>query len=234
MIINAFWSGKRLSKLNLKVIESWRKNYPNNQFILWTYSKIENPPKGITLRFGDKIVSRKKWFSYSEGHGKNSPVAFSNYFRSQLLEKFGGLYIDLDVLCLKPFPFEEINDNVFLAQEYHPDWRSIGTAVIYARYPHETIFREWSRQIREIVKSGKKLKHGDLGPRLLTKVYDDLGSPFMVYDADYFYPIQYTEFENTTDTIDVVKDLDSYGFHVFSSIWKKDELDGEKLDNLYL
>ena len=97
MIINAFWSGKKLSQLNLKVIDSWRKHYPDNQFILWTYSKIENPPKGITLRFGDKIVSRKKWFSYSEGHGKNSPVAFSNFFRSQLLEKYGGLYIDLDV-----------------------------------------------------------------------------------------------------------------------------------------
>ena len=38
MIINAFWSGKKLSQLNLKVIDSWRKHYPDNQFILWTYS----------------------------------------------------------------------------------------------------------------------------------------------------------------------------------------------------
>ena len=234
MIINAFWSGKKLSQLNLKVIDSWRKHYPDNQFILWTYSKIENPPKGITLRFGDKIVSRKKWFSYSEGHGKNSPVAFSNFFRSQLLEKYGGLYIDLDVLCLERFPFEDITDNVFLAEEIHPDWRSIGTAVIYARYPHETIFREWSRQIKEIVDSGKKLKHGDLGPRLLTKVYDDLKRPFMVYGSEYFYPISYTEFEKSVDAIEKVKETNSYWFHVFSSIWKKNELDGEKVNSLYL
>ncbi len=224
MIINAFWSGKKLTDLNLKVIESWREQYPNNKFILWTYSKIENVPKGLTVVYGDKILSRKKWFSYDKGYGRKSPVAFSNLFRSELLYKNGGLYVDLDVLCTKQFEFWNLPHNVFLANEEHPDWHSIGTAVIYARYPGETIFNMWSKRIKDKVDSGETLKHGDLGPRMLTKCYEDLGRPFMLYDKDFFYPICYTEREETRDVIkDKLKLINTYGVHLFQSIWKQDD-----------
>ncbi len=228
MKINFFWSGKTLSKLNLACIQSWKEHYPNSEIIIWTYSKITNPPQGVTLRFGDKIVPRKKWFAYKQGHSKGTPVAFSNLFRAELLSRFGGLYVDTDVLCREYVDFNELPDNVYLSSENHRDDDfSIATCVIWSRYPEESIFRLWKQRIKELVKTKKDLQHGDLGPKLLSDIYVELNRPFMVWDSNHYNPIDWMDVKDNRDLFQkksiYVNSKGSNGVHLFQSLWKEED-----------
>ena len=100
MIVNGLWYGSELGELEKLCIDSWIEN--GYKFRLWLYEDIE-VPKDVIVKNANHIVSFDQYFTYSEGHTVGTPVAFSNLFRTQLLYKLGGLYVDLDVLCLKPY-----------------------------------------------------------------------------------------------------------------------------------
>ena len=92
MIVNGFWFGE-LGEVQQKCIDSWENN--GYEFKLWDESNC------------DWIVSTDEYFTYKHGHSKGTPVAFSNLFRAELLFQQGGLYVDLDMLCLKPYEFNK-------------------------------------------------------------------------------------------------------------------------------
>lgn len=112
-IINGLWIGNELSALEQLCILSFIKN--GHTFQLWTYSEINNIPKGTVIKNANDIIDSKDIFSYVNtnkfGHGKGSYAGFSDIFRYKLLVEFGGWWTDMDITCLKKLDFEE--DYVF-------------------------------------------------------------------------------------------------------------------------
>lgn len=80
-------------------------------FNLWTYDAIDNVPDGVVVRDANEVIPQSRVFRYSnrmkEGHGKGSFAGFSDLFRYRLLFLHGGIYVDMDITCLKAFDFDE-------------------------------------------------------------------------------------------------------------------------------
>jgi glycosyltransferase involved in cell wall biosynthesis len=110
-IIHGMWFGPRLSRLELLTLHSF--THYGHDFHLWAYDDLtrHDLPKGVVLRDAEEIISRKDVFSKSSrdretGVGRNSFAApFSDLFRYKLLLKHGGIWVDMDVTCLRPFAF---------------------------------------------------------------------------------------------------------------------------------
>ena len=211
MIVNGLWYGSELGELEKLCIDSWIEN--GYKFRLWLYEDIE-VPKDVIVKNANHIVSFDQYFTYSEGHTVGTPVAFSNLFRTQLLYKLGGLYVDLDVLCLKPYEFNErfvFSEQVDSGWDYH-----VATCILYSENKGERIFEDWSDWI--LAKKNKTITHGDLGPNLFTKLIINNKLQKYVLPKDYFCPIDWQSYKNM-----FINRPDSYGIHLFGSIWEDED-----------
>lgn len=86
-IIHHIWLGSPLPERCRILRETWIKHHPDWQFILWTEKEIDQ------LHLQNSAV-----YHASKNYGSKSDIA-----RYEILYRFGGLYIDTDFECLKPF-----------------------------------------------------------------------------------------------------------------------------------
>lgn len=109
-IVHGLWIGP-LSRLELLTLHSFVAN--GHEFHLWRYQRTLDPlPRGVLVRDANEIlprdmVFRKRAEDSEIGLGAGSYATFSDLFRTKLLHKLGGIWVDMDVLCLRPFDFEQ-------------------------------------------------------------------------------------------------------------------------------
>ncbi len=110
-IIHSMWYGTQLTRMELLTLCSfvdW-----GHEFHLWAYDDLSayQLPQGVILRDAEEIIPRKRVFARrgadrETGVGRNSFGApFSDLFRYRLLAEHGGIWVDMDVTCLRPFDF---------------------------------------------------------------------------------------------------------------------------------
>ena len=220
MIVNGFWYGSELGELEKLCIDSWIKN--GYEFHLWIYDDIE-VSNGVVVENANHIVSFNQYFTYNEGHSKGTPVAFSNLFRAQLLYQRGGLYTDLDVLCLKLYDFNKrfvFSEQGDSTHSYH-----VATCILYTKEKGESFFDDWSDWM--IAKKNKIITHGDLGPNLFTKLIEQYDYKEYVLPKEHFCPVDWESYKDVLE-----HNFDSYGVHLYRSLWNQKEL--KKLIDRYL
>jgi glycosyltransferase involved in cell wall biosynthesis len=106
------WFGETLSRLELLTLHSF--THFGHEFHLWAYDDLTRAglPKGVVLKDATKIIPRKNVFAKKHadpetGVGRNSFGApFSDLFRFKLLRDKGGIWVDMDVTCLRPLDFK--------------------------------------------------------------------------------------------------------------------------------
>ena len=107
-----FWAYGPFSQLEQLCAKSFiQQGY---DLTIWTYGKLENAPHRAILRDARDLIPEDRVFTYKNG----SYSAFANLFRYVLLNKFGGLYVDTDVVALKG-P-SALPDESFLVEERQP------------------------------------------------------------------------------------------------------------------
>lgn len=104
-IINAFYQGEKITKLELLTAVSFLEN--GHVFNLFTYNTGIKKlfPKEVNIINANEILEESKMFLY-EGNGdcvKGSISGFSDILRYYIVYKMGGWYVDMDVTCLKNF-----------------------------------------------------------------------------------------------------------------------------------
>ena len=219
-IVNGFWYGSELGELEKLCINSWIKN--GYEFHLWLYDDVE-VPKGVVVENANHIVSLHEYFTYDEGVSKGTAVAFSNLFRAQLLYQRGGLYVDLDVLCLKPYDFNK--RFVFSEQIDTGLDGDVATCILYSESVGEELFTDWTDWITAKKNNWRPIAHGDLGPILFTKLITLYNLKEYVLPKEYFCPIGWPSHKDIFDYKG-----DSYGIHLFGSLW--DEEDYKNIERL--
>ena len=100
-IIQSLWIGPELTKLEQLCLKSFVDH--GHEFHLYTYEEVGNVPDGVIVKDGNEILDKSEIFRYKNG----SVSAFSNLFRFTMLYKKGGYWADTDLLCVRPFKFEE-------------------------------------------------------------------------------------------------------------------------------
>ena len=100
-IIQSLWIGGELSLMEQLSAKSFIDH--GHEYHLYTYGDVKNIPEGVIVKDGNEILPESEIFRYENG----SVSAFSNYFRFMMLYKKGGYWADSDLICVKPFTFEE-------------------------------------------------------------------------------------------------------------------------------
>ena len=94
-IIHQIWVGQNIyPKIFRQWTRIWRKRHPGWKYILWT-------EKSLSKYFADGLFNQRT-FDTALFEEKNYAKA-SDVARFEIINKYGGLYVDTDVLCFESF-----------------------------------------------------------------------------------------------------------------------------------
>ena len=99
-IIQSLWIGDDLTQIEKLCIRSFLDH--GHEFYFYTYTEIGGIPEGTTIRDGNEILDSSNIFQSKSG----SYAHFADWFRYAMLVKNGGFWVDMDVICIKPFDFD--------------------------------------------------------------------------------------------------------------------------------
>lgn len=205
-IIQSLWIGDDLSNVEKLCVKSFLDH--GHEFHLYTYDHIGGVPEGAVIKDANEILPEREIFRNNRGGVAN----FSDWFRYTLLNKGGNFWVDMDVVCIKPFSFD--SDIVF---GRGAGGRGFGSAVIALPTGHllaqsmENVCRNYNDVFPWDNSSDRKkkfnmrlLKRNKQGadfdnpgsPGGLTKVIEyfkltQYAKPFM-----YFYPVDFMRWQN--------------------------------------
>lgn len=160
-----------MSSLERKCLDSWKKHCSDYQLMVWNEDNFD--------------VNYCQFTKKAYEIGKYAFV--SDVARLYALEKYGGIYLDTDILLIKPFPDYLINSKLFFGKE---NSNFINAAVIGS----ET----GNKLINELTSHYLKLPFLDpplLIPSVLTSFLlkiDRASTDFpFILNSDVFYPLPY-------------------------------------------
>jgi hypothetical protein len=100
--IQGLWVGDRLSVMEQLCIRSFQKH--GHRFVLYVYGDTAGIPPGTVVADGNSILPASRIFTYRE---HKTYAGFANIFRYKLLLEKGGWFVDADLVCLRPFDFQD-------------------------------------------------------------------------------------------------------------------------------
>jgi len=202
--INCFWHGRPLGEIEkICLLSMLRQNY---KVRLFCYDPIANVPTGIEISDAREIMPRQELLVHRK---TGSPSLGSNKFRYLIMKKGLGVWLDTDVILLKPLP--RTSDCIFGWQ----DKNSICGAVLYLpqnspiidqicdfvsqEYPIPPFYENSTRfDLQQKSISGhpvdvRDLPWGVYGPHALTYFVRKNGLTHFAKPSEVFYPIYLTE-----------------------------------------
>lgn len=194
-IIHQIWLGpKSPPPYFWEYSKSWQKNNPGWEWRLWTDKEV----KELEFEQKDLYLRSTNW-------GEKSDI-----LRAELLDRFGGMYVDTDFECIKSFNelhykydfyagLEPPHDGDFTSTAPHV---TISDALIGARAGHP-IIKEWKRLIRANWNEVEE-KYPDSVKRVLLRTFypfaeavmnklDSPGDRNIVFPATYFFPLTFSQ-----------------------------------------
>ncbi len=194
MILHAIWfGGSIMQKELMDCIDSWKQYMPHAEIKIWNEQSYKSHS-----RFYTNAIKNKQW-------------AFaSDYARFDILNKFGGIYIDTDMLLIRSINplFERYK--YFIGKE-----NDIQLSCGIISLPKNN---QISKRVLEI------LEHIDLKdyttiPLILNSLYLNTPEIFEgveILHKDFFYPYPYDVDGHYVDYIKVT----SFGVHLWNASWK--------------
>ncbi|NRA73658.1 MAG: hypothetical protein HRU36_02815 [Rickettsiales bacterium] len=159
-IIHRIWIGSRpFPKKYKKAVESCKKLHPDWQFITWTNKDIEN-----ILNINPKY----KWLFNEHNFFYNGQKDILEYL---ILYKYGGIYLDADIYCLKNMDELVHKYNFFAGIEPPSRWTK--TAVlsnrVVASIPSNKIIHD-TLQLAESIYKNTYARKNSFSKRILRKL----------------------------------------------------------------
>ena len=195
-VIQSLWIGADLSNVEKLCVQSFLDN--GHEFHLYTYAKIGGVPQGAVIKDANEILPENDIFQNRRG----GVTAFADWFRFALLNKRGNFWVDMDIICLKPFSFD--SDIVFgrgVMVMAFPKGHILAQSLEKAGRNHTEIFpwedattikkKRWKRLLRrgkEGMEFDNPLSLGGFTKALKYFSVNQHAKPFM-----YFTPIPHTQ-----------------------------------------
>ena len=236
-IVKSLWIGSALTNLERLCINSFIKNGYEFHLYIYDYDNAMGIPLGTIVKDGNEIIDKKEIFCYRDPQHNGSFSAFSNWFRYKMLYELGGYWVDMDMVCLKPFDFEE--EYVFSSETcYGRDDLKDGvhtTSSLIKVPKHSEIMKYCWDKTQEI---GKNVEWGQIGPKLLKEAVDKFNLQGYVKSPTTFCPIHHGETNiimNEEWSNDYGKNIawqrpfdlenECYGLHLWNEYWRNNDLD---------
>ena len=232
-IIQTLWVGNPLTVIEQLSLTSFVAH--GHEVHLYTYGDVGNIPKGVIKRNAAEVLPESSVFTKYGG----SYAQFSDWFRWKLLNERGGYWVDTDVICLKPFDFNEtlvfgresdqqINGAVIAIPPGHKLAElmlSTAIAPLNAQEYDDAKARKRKFRARLLRRGDKAVKWGYAGgPASFTKAlqYLDLVTHAKSHLA--FYPINPTNWDaifDSTYASGMGAFQDSYAIHLWNEMMRR-------------
>lgn len=183
--LHFIWLGKPMPEEYNKYINSWREFHPDWEFKLWTEADVD------TFNFRNRDI-----FTEANNYSRKADI-----WCLEILEQFGGLYLNVDFQCLKQMDTLHYAYDFYIAmQPLDTNIVQLGTGLI-AAIPHHPLLKLAIENIRETRHITQIIVA--TGPIFFTKCYVEYiqnqwipnknRTRDVVLPASYFYPCGYTQ-----------------------------------------
>ena len=202
-VCNALWIGRALGPLERACLSSFREM--GHPVRLHAYDEVTGVPEGVEVADASAVLPREAIVR----HRRTGSVSlFSNRFRYEVLRAGAGLWIDCDVLCLRPLPEAAflfgrqdeatINGAVLRIPHGHPVLLDLLDIFEDPRWvpPWAPLHRRLRYALRHRVQRGfglADMSWGTTGPRALTHHLARHGLSGRALPVDAFYPVAFHE-----------------------------------------
>ncbi len=208
-IIQGLWVGDALSVMEQLSIASFLRN--GHEYHLYVYADVKNIPPGTVIRDGNEILPASRIFQYKQ---QASYAGFANFFRYKLVLERGGWWADTDMVCLKPFDFE---DEYVFATEFAQGQEFTTSGIFKAPSGSEVMAYAWS--VCE-TKDPEHLVWGETGPQLIAAAVKKFSLERYIRRPEVFCPIGYGEWNKVLEP-NAAMNLDhSYAIHLWNERWR--------------
>lgn len=198
-VIHYCWFGKgELSTLHKLCIDTWYAKLPGYEIKLWDESNIERN------NYIDHNLKKKNW------------AFVSDYVRLDVLERYGGIYLDVDVEVVKPFD-DLLANKVFLGEELPG---RLNNAVLGAEKGAQYVVECKRYMLERYTKKQPQM----LSPEVATKVYNNHykhSDDVAIFPSCYFYPYNpFSKDEKKQQLMSCLITEDTYAIHHWGKSWK--------------
>ena len=181
--IRTLWHGSPLSVYERLSLLSFLRH--GHKVEIYTYGQLDVPP-GVHLCDASSVLPQSEVFSYSRGPQKGSFAAFSNLFRYKILFEKGGIWADLDFLCLGPL--HELPD-ACLGRMVWESREQLNVALM--KFPVGNLI---CKTLYEKAKTlGQNIDVGEASNALVSAVLGQGEVPCTIFPVPAFYPIHWRE-----------------------------------------
>ena len=154
-IVYSFWVGPKLSRLHNACIRSWLIH--GYKYKIFVYDNVDNVPNDVDLLDGKDILP--EIYRYSDG----DVSLHSNYLRFTWLYQNGGIWVDVDSMCLCELPDTKYIFTSEAAKKY-PFWKA--NLAVLKTPPKDSILQFCIDRCKQLI-DNNHLKKGLYGPTLL-------------------------------------------------------------------
>jgi len=211
-VIHGLWIGTELSVMEHLSIASFLSN--GHQFHLFVYSDVKNIPAGTIVRDGEEILPASAIFRYRDS---GSYAGFANFFRYELLWKYGGWWVDLDLICLRRFQF---SDEYVIGSEPISDGGTHPTNAVLKTPPKSSLMDYLIQVCRG--KNPQALGWGETGPLLVADALRRLSLGECLQGSDVFCPLGWYEWDKGLDpTASVSLEEPTRAIHLWNEMWRR-------------
>lgn len=174
-IIHQIWIGPKKAP---EFMYLWKDFHPDYEYILWDEEKIKDDLF--------PMINQHLYDLY-ETEQKNTWNGRSNIVRLEILNKYGGIYIDADACCLRKLDDFLLNDDFFTAylnEKMRQDRVANG---VIGTIPNHKIIQEYIQKLnKKKVLEQPSFKFS--GPVFFTDVIKETGLDVQIYPSYYFFP----------------------------------------------
>ena len=191
---SSFWTGKPLGPLEFLSMKSFVCN--GYAFRIYSYEPLGELPSGVEHCDANEILPKHQLFEHA-------PHAWSaDIFRFFLLATRPEIWVDLDMVCIRPMSFLERDYVLGRERDSASGWiANIGIIKVPERSPLAITLRDRA----QLCINEQLTKLGAVGVRIFNEKVQELGLVGKLCPVDYFYKIHYTERRNLF--------LTAYDFH---------------------
>lgn len=242
--VSMLWIEGHLSALEELSIRSFLRC--GHRVDLHTYDPGLAAPEGTRLCDANKIIPGDQRFRSTTVIGKGSWGPFSDLFRFSLLHRYGGIWCDADVVCLKALDF--VADRTYFASEHAlvqsstgPKSQAVPTTCFIAAASGDPLIAECLR--RTTVIGRNQTNWADSGPGVVQALIAETGRMDCVLQPDIFCSVPHWEVQQLISGFRAINPV-AYGLHFWNEVWRWNFMDKnmtydslsiyERLKNHYL
>lgn len=220
--VQSLWIGRLSTIERLSICSFLAHGHPVH---LYVYDLALDVPEGTTLLDAREILPQPD--IDMSGRYPHGPRHFSNLFRYTLLLRKGGWWVDLDMVCLKPWSFPEPYVFAFEIASVEHMLGGLGNRIIACEVMKLPAGDELMRQAIAAMEAVdiSKLKHGDTGPHLMTKLIRPTSKRFerferYVLPKHTFFPIDVPELPRIfLPDAELPHVEHAHGMHLWNAAW---------------